>query len=214
LVEKTSESRKWRAARAVKELFKEFENRLGEVVSMQRIAASESRAEGARAIQQLKELALSARELVGTQRQLLTRIERDWQLHIDGNAQRAGEAQAKAFGESIAQGLHERLAELAIQVEATTRRLSWKVVLGWALGIAIAIPLSISVGVQSFAPSVEKLSVAGLTPEQTSDALSRVVRCRINKNDWHDWHVCIAVDDSPRLTKGASGEALVVLRGM
>jgi hypothetical protein len=181
---------------------------------VQRIAASESRAEGARAIQQLKELALSARKLVGTQRQLLTRIERDWQLHIDGNAQRAGEAQAKAFGESIAQGLHERLAELATRVEATTRRLSWKVVLGWALGIAIAIPLSISVGVQTFAPNVEKLSVAGLTPEQTSDALSKVVRCRVNKNDWHDWHVCIAVDDSPRLTKGASGEALVVLRGM
>jgi hypothetical protein len=199
---------------AVKELFKEFENRLGEVVSVQRIAASESRAEGARAIQQLQELALSARELVGTQRQLLTRIERDWQLHIDGNAQRAGEAQAKAFGESIAQGLHERLAELATQVEATTRRLSWKVVLGWALGIGIAIPLSISVGVQTFAPSVEKLSVAGLTPEQTSEALSRVVRCRVNTNDWHDWHVCIAVDDSPRLTKGASGEDLVVLRGM
>jgi hypothetical protein len=199
---------------AVKELFKEFENRLGEVVSVQRIAASESRAEGARAVQQLNELAVSARELVGTQRQLLTRIERDWQLHIDGNAERAGEAQAKAFGESIAQGLHERLAGLATEVEGATRRLSWKVVLGWALGIAIAIPLSISVGVQTFAPSVEKLSVAGLTPEQTSDALSRVVRCRVNKNDWHDWHVCIAVDDSPRLAKGASGEALVVLRGM
>ena len=56
---------------AAKELFKEFENRLGEVVSVQRIAASESRAEGARAIQHLKELSLSARELVGTQRQLL-----------------------------------------------------------------------------------------------------------------------------------------------
>src|ERR1700722_8225401 len=82
---------------AVKELFKEFENRLGHVVSMQRIAASESRAEGARAIQQLRELAVSARELSGGQRQLLTRIERDWQLHIDGNAQRAGEAQVTTF---------------------------------------------------------------------------------------------------------------------
>jgi hypothetical protein len=147
-------------------------------------------------------------------RQLLTRIERDWQLHIDGNAQRAREAQAKAFGEGIAQGLHERLAELATRVEAPTRRLSRKVVLGWALRIAIAIPLSIGVGVQTFAPNVEKLSVAGLTPEQTSDALSRVVRCRVNKNDWHDWHVCTSVGDSPRLTKGVSGEALVVLRGM
>ena len=199
---------------AVKELFKEFENRLGEVVSVQRIAASESRAEGARAIQQLKELALSARELVGTQRQLLTRIERDWQLHIDGNAQRAGETQAQAFGERIAQGLHKQLTDLATQVERSTRRLSWKSSLGWALGIAMAIPLTVSVGVQTFAPNVEKLSVEGLTPEQTRAALSRVVRCRINKNDWHDWHICIAVDDSPRLTKGASGEALVVLRGM
>ena len=199
---------------AVKELFKEFENRLGEVVSVQRIAASESRAEGARAIQQLKELALSARELVGTQRQLLTRIERDWQLHIDGNAQRAGEAQAKAFGEGIAQGLHKQLTDLASQVERSTRRLSWKSSLGWALGIAIAIPLTVSLGVQTFAPNVEKLSVEGLTPEQTRAALSRVVRCRTNKNDWHDWHVCIAVDESPRLTKGASGEALVALRGM
>ena len=199
---------------AMKELFKEFENRLGEVVSMQRIAASESRAEGARAIQQLRELAASARDLVGEQRQLLTHVERDWQLHIDGNAQRAGEAQAKAFGESIAQGLHERLADLALRVERTTLRLSWKVVLGWALGMAIAIPLSISVGVQTFAPSIEKLSVEGLTPEQTRDTLSRVVRCRVHQNDWHDWHVCVVVDDSPRLAKGTSGEALVVLRGM
>lgn len=199
---------------AMKELFNEFEKRLGEVVSVQRIAASESRAEGARTIQQLKELTASAKDLAGGQRQVLTRIEQDWRLHIDGNAQRAGEAQAKAFGESIAQGLRERLAELAIRVEGTTRRLSWKVMLGWALGIAIAIPLSISVGVQTFAPNVEKLSVEGLTPEQTTHALSRVVRCRVNKNDWHDWHVCVAVDDSPRLTKGPSGEVLVVLRGM
>jgi hypothetical protein len=199
---------------AMKELFKEFEKRLGEVVSVQRIAASESRAEGARAIQQLKELTVAAKDLAGGQHQLLTRIERDWQLHIDGNAQRAGQAQAKAFGESIAQGLEERLAELAIQVDRTTRRLSWKVVLGWALGIAIAIPLTVSVGVQTFAPSVEKLSVEGLTPEQTTDVLSKVIRCRVNKNDWHDWHVCVAIDDSPRLTKGSSGEALVIIRGM
>ena len=199
---------------AMKELFKEFEKRLGEVVSMQRIAASESRAEGARATQQLRELTASAKELAGGQNQLLTRIEQDWQLRIDGNAQRAGEAQAKAFGESIAQGLHERLAELAIRVESTSRRLNWKVALGWALGMGLAIPLSINIGVQTFAPSVEKLSVEGLSPEQTNGALSRVVRCRINKSDWRDWHVCVAVDESPRLTKGSSGEALVVLRGM
>jgi hypothetical protein len=94
----------------MKDLFREFENRLGEVVSAQRVTGSEARAEGARITQQFQELARAARDLVAEQRKLLMCIERDWQLRIDSNAQRAGEAQAKAFGESIAQGLHEQLA--------------------------------------------------------------------------------------------------------
>jgi hypothetical protein len=199
---------------AMKELFAEFEKRLGEVVSAQRVAASETRAEGAHVTQQLQELGRFAKSLVGEQRNLLTRIDREWQMHIDSNAQRAGEAQAKAFGESIAQGLHEQLAELATQVEASTRRLTWKTSLRWALGIAIAIPLAINLGVQAIAPSVEKLSVSGLTPEQTRDALSKLVPCHPEKNNWRDWHICIAVDAPPSLVRGASGEALVVVRGM
>src|ERR1700755_2141279 len=87
---------------AMKELFKEFENRIGEVVSVQRVSASEARNEGAQAARKLQELTRLAKSLVEEQRSLLSRIERDWQLRIDGNAQRAGEAQAKAFGESIA----------------------------------------------------------------------------------------------------------------
>ena len=199
---------------AMKELFAEFEKRLGEVVSAQRVAESETRAEGAHVTQQLRELGRFAKNLVGEQRNLLTRIDREWQMHIDSNAQRAGEAQAKAFGESIARGLHEQLAELATQVEASTRRLTWKTSLRWALGIAIAIPLAINLGVQAIAPSVEKLSVAGLTPEQTRDALSKLVPCRVEKTNWRDWHVCVGVDNPPRLTKGSSSEALVVVRGM
>jgi hypothetical protein len=199
---------------AMKELFAEFEKRLGEVVSAQRVAASEARAEGAHVTQQLQELSRFAKNLVGEQRNLLTRIDRDWQMHIDSNAQRAGEAQAKAFGESIARGLHEQLAELATQVEASTRHLTWKTSLRWALGIAIAIPLTINLGVQAIAPSAEKLSVSGLTPEQTRDALSKLVPCHPDMNNWHDWHICIAVDAPPSLARGASGEALVVVRGM
>jgi hypothetical protein len=94
---------------AMKELFAEFEKRIGEVVSVQRVSASEARTEGAQATQHLQELARLSKALVDQQRSLLTRIEQDWQLHIDANAKRAGEAQAKAFGESIARGLQERL---------------------------------------------------------------------------------------------------------
>jgi hypothetical protein len=198
---------------AMKDLFAEFEKRLGEVVSAQRVTMSEARAESARVAQHLQELGRSAKTLVEDQRNLLTRIEREWQLRIDSNAQRAGEAQAKAFGENIARGLHVQLARLANQVEASTRHLTWKSSLRWALGIGLAIPLAINIGVQAIAPSGEKLSVPGLTPEQTRDALSKLVRCH-RGNDWEDWHICIAVDVPPSLTKGANGEALAVVRGM
>jgi hypothetical protein len=196
---------------AMKELFTEFEKRLGEVVSAQRVATSEARAEGAQVTQRLQELERLARDSVGEQRKLLMRIEREWQLNIDSNAQRAGEAQAKAFGAGIARGLQEQLAELAIQVQVSTRHLTWKSSLRWALGIGIAIPIVINLGIHALSPSVEKLSVAGLTPEQTRDALSKLVPCRIDKTSWH---VCTGVDDPPRLTKGPSGEPLVVVRGM
>src|SRR6185437_14448068 len=104
---------------AMKELFKEFEKRIGEVISVQRLSSSEARTEGAQVVQHLKELARCSNAFVEQQRGALGRIEKEWQLRIDGNAQRAGEAQAKAFGESIAQGLQARLEDLAAHVETS-----------------------------------------------------------------------------------------------
>ena len=68
---------------AMKELFKEFETRLGEVVSVRRVAASEARNEGAQAARQLQELTRLSKSLVDEQRNLLSRIEREWQLRIE-----------------------------------------------------------------------------------------------------------------------------------
>lgn len=201
---------------AAKGLLKEFEGRIGESLHAQRMAASEARAEGVRVSQQLAELGRLAQTLIGEQRNLLGRIEREWQLHIDSNAQRAGEVQAKAFGADIAAGLEERLAGLAAEVAAATRRFTWASTLRWTLGIALAVPLTINMGVRWFSPSIERLnvSVEGLTPLQTRDALSGLMPCRIEKTNWRDWHVCIGVDDPPRLAKGPHGETVVVVRGM
>jgi hypothetical protein len=198
---------------AMKDLFTEFENRLGEVVSAQRVTTSEARAEGARITQQLQELGRSAQKLVAEQRKLLAHIDQEWQMHIDSNAQRAGEAQAKAFGESIARGLHERLEHAVDRVEIATRHLHWKTSLRWALGIGIAIPIAINLGIQAIAPTGEKLSVAGLTPEQARDALTKLELCHPEKN-WDDRHICIAVDAPPSLMKGVNGQALAVVKGM
>jgi len=86
--------------------------------------------------------------------------------------------------------LHKQLTDLASQVERSTRRLSWKSSLGWALGIAMAIPLTISVGVRHSRRTVEKLSVEGLTPNQTRTGTVAGRAVPHNKNDWPRWHVC------------------------
>jgi hypothetical protein len=212
---------------AMKDLFKEFENRLGEVVSTQRIASSEARAEGAKVSKDLHELALSARILVNEQRDLVKRLEQEWQLRIDQNAQRAGEAQAKAFGENIARGLQGQLAELAADVESATRRYTWRSSLQWVLGIAVAIPLTVGLGVSLFLPDkmpqaaekplVDKQSVGlpsaiGLTATQTRAAVSRLSLCQIPKTN--DWHACIEVDSPPRMGLGSVDRPRVVVRGM
>jgi hypothetical protein len=212
---------------AMKELFAEFEKRLGEVVSVQRVAASETRAEGANVTRQLQELGRVAKNLVGEQRNLLTRIDREWQMHIDTNAQLAGEAQAKAFGESIARGLQGQLADLASQVETATRQFTWRYSLRWVLGIAIAIPLTVGICVSALLPSAEKLPVEmpkfikpdfgglgaiGLTAAQTREAVSKLSLCQAPKTN--DWHACMEVDNPPRMGLGSVEKLRVVVRGM
>src|SRR6185312_121422 len=184
---------------AMKELFKEFERHLGEVVSAQRMASSEARAQGAEVTKDIHELRSSARIMVTEQRELLTRLEREWKLRIDETAKRAGETQAKAFGEQIAQGLQGRITELAAEVERVKRGFALKASLRWILGIALAIPLTVGVCVSALTPhdaptgkreTIERTDIAqsgdlpaimGLTAEQTREAASKLSLCRVPK---------------------------------
>jgi hypothetical protein len=214
---------------AMKDLFREFERDLGEIVSAQRMASTEARAEGSQVTKDLHELRTSARIMVGEQRDLLTRIERDWQLRIDTNAQRAGEAHAQAFGENIARGLQERLEGLAAEVKASTRRFTWRSSLPWVLGIAIAIPLTVGVCVSAFLPQAAEKppvverpltskpgvglpSAIGLTAAQTREAVSKLSLCQAPKTN--DWHACFEVDNPPRMGLGSVDKPRVVVRGM
>jgi hypothetical protein len=213
---------------AMKEIFKEFENRIGEVVSVLRVSASEARNEGAQAARQLQELTRLGKSLLDEQRAVLARIERDWQLRIDGNAQRAGEAQAKAFGESIARGLQEKLEDLASQVEIATRRYTWKSAWPWAMGVAFAIPLTVAVFLSASSPSANQPSAEApplskhsatssafainLSEAQAREALSKLSLCQVPKT--LDWHACIEVDSPPRIGFGGLNGQRVAIRGM
>ena len=213
---------------AMKELLKEFENRIGEVVHVHRISASEARTEGAQAAQRLYELTRNSKTLLDQQRDLVARIEQSWQLRIDSNAQRAGEVQAKAFGENIAQGLQARLAELASKVEVATGRYTWKSAWPWALGVAFAIPLTAAVCLNASSPrgnpsnaetpplskpnfSRPALAV-NLSEAQAREALSKLSLCQVPKT--LDWHACIEVDSPPRIGFGGVNGPRVAVRGM
>jgi hypothetical protein len=212
---------------AMKELFKEFEKRLGEVVSAQRVASSEARAEGAQISKDLHDLRRSARSLVAEQRDLLARIEKEWQIRIDHNAQRAGEVQAQAFGESIARGLQEQLAALATDVNNSTQRFTWKSSLQWVIGIAIAIPLTVAIGVSAFRSPAEPIvrepitpksiagmpAVPGLSPDQTREVLYKLSLCQVTRT--YDWHPCVEVDSPPRMgLSSVDKPPRVAVRGM
>lgn len=216
---------------AMKDLFREFEKHLGEIVSAQRIASSEARAQGAEVSKDLHEMNRSARALLSEQRDLVARLEREWQLRIDANAQRAGEAQAKAFGENITRGLQGQLDKLTADVTRATRRYTWMSSLQWVLGIAIAIPLTVAVCVSAFLPHADPQidkpnggrpvmskptvglpATMGLTAAQTREVASKLSLCQTPTAN--GWHPCIDVDNPPRMGLGAVDKPRVVIRGM
>jgi hypothetical protein len=190
---------------AMKELFREFEARLGEVVAAQRLANSEARNEGAKVRAALEELARSAKSIGDGQRQALTELRDGWRIHVADNSRAAGAELAQKFGEGIAAGLERRLATMTCSVDQATRRLGWISALKWVGGIAAGIALSIPIGVWALIPSVDGMSMA-----QVRIAMTRLKPCRVGDAS----HVCIVLDSKPKLTKEPDDETLAVIRGM
>jgi hypothetical protein len=208
---------------AMRDLFREFERHLGEIVGAQRLASSEARAEGATVIKDIHELRTSAGIIVREQRDLVERIEKEWQLRIDQNAQRAGEVQAKAFGENIVRGLQAQITELGAEVKRATQAtqgIAWKTSLRWVLGIAISIPLTVAICVSALSPhdlspggqTMAAIPNMALTSAQTQEAVARLSLCRVPRTD--GWHVCIEAENPPRVGFGEDDKARVVVRGM
>ena len=208
---------------AMRDLFREFERHLGEVISAQRMASTEARAEGAKVTKDLHELRTSAGIMVREHRDLVARIEKEWQLKIDDNAQRAGEAQARAFGENITRGLQTQITALGAEVKRATQAtqgLAWKTSLRWVLGIAIAIPLTVAICVSALSPhdsapggqATAVIPNMALTSVQTQEAVAKLSLCQVPRTD--GWHVCIEAEDPPRVGFGGDDKPRVVVRGM
>ena len=190
--------------RTLKELFGEFERRLGEAVSAQRLASSEARTEAADARALLRKLVQRAEETANDQRAALDMLRENWWFNIEENAKASGAQMAVAFGEEIAAGLEKRLRVLSAEVERATRRFGWMTALKWGAGVAVGIVLTILIGVRAFTPGVD-----GLTRQQVRTAMVRIGPCTIKKES----HVCVAVDPEEAL-RGKDDQTWMVIRGM
>jgi hypothetical protein len=116
-----------------------------------------------------------------------------------------GEAIAQASGAQIATGLREQLDGFSNAVQRITQRLRWLSMLKWIAGIAIGIALTIGLGVWAMLPRVD-----GVPWSYVWAGAARLRSCDVGK----EVHVCIAIDDKPRLVKDVDGQLVVVVRGM
>ena len=190
---------------ALKHLFREFERQLGEAVSAQRLSSSEARNEAADARALLRKLVKRVEETAGEQREALDMLRENWWFNIEENAKASGAGMAREFGKQIAAGLEERLRVLSGDVERVTRRLGWMTTLKWGTGIGLGIFLTILIGVYAFTPNTGDLS-----SQQAQAALAELVHCQVDKIQ----HVCIKLDDKPRLFKAADSTPIAVIRGL
>ena len=195
--------------RTAKELFGEFERRLGEAVSAQRLANSEARTEAAEVQATLRQLVKLAEAAADAQREALDELSNRWWFYVEEEAQHTGADMARGFGEEIAAGLEKRLKVLGERVERVADRFGWVTAVKWGAGIGVGIALTIAIGVWALT-SRGNPQVNGLTDTQVRAAIAELVPCQVGK----ERHVCVRLDDRPRMSKLPGGAPLAVVRGL
>jgi hypothetical protein len=190
---------------AMKALFREFEDRLGEVTSAQRLANSEARNEAAKSRAAFEELVRQAKNMTASQEQAITELRAGWRMHVTEDSRAAGGEIARAFGVQIAGGLRQQLEALGAMVQRATERFAWVSVLKWTPGIALAIVLMTALGIFTLLPRVP-----GLSWQDLRVAAETLQPCEVDRKV----HVCIAIDPRVRWAKNTSGETIVVVQGM
>lgn len=190
---------------AAKGLLTEFETRLAQAVNDQRVTNAQSREEAARLQAILKDVATQTKALTAMTRKDLGDIRAEWRQPFEDAARASGRAQAQAFGHEIGLGLSSQLEKVTERARWALNRYHWASIATWAIGVGIAIPLTVALGVWAVLPSVE-----GVEPWRVQIAMQRLERCEVAGKP----RLCIAVDDKPSLLKGASGQPVTAVRGL
>jgi hypothetical protein len=190
---------------AAKGLFDEFEARLAQALNDQKLTNAQTRDDAVQLRKVLQEVVASSKAVVDAREREGNRIVQEWKTLFQDLARKAGQEQAQAFGESLSAGLRKDISALSKATQQATGRLQWSSIVSWAAGVALAIPLTIAIGVWALLPSVE-----GVEPWRVQIAMQRLERCEVAGKA----RLCIAVDDKPSLLKGPSGQPVTAVRGL
>jgi hypothetical protein len=190
---------------AAKGLFDEFEARLAQALNDQKLTNAQTRDDAVQLRKVLQEVVASSKAVVDAREREGNRIVQEWKTLFQDLARKAGQEQAQAFGESLSAGLRKDISALSKATQQATGRLQWSSILSWAVGVALAIPLTIAIGVWALLPSVE-----GVDPLRVRVAMAFLEPCEIKGKT----RVCFPVDDNPELVRRKDGRELTAVRGL
>lgn len=190
---------------AAKGLFAEFESRLAQALNEQRLTNAQARDDAIQLQKVLKEVVASSKMVVDAREREANRIIEDWKTKFQDLARTAGASQANAFGESLSAGLRSDIDKLSRATQAATGRLQWSSIASWAIGVGIAIPLTVVIGVWALLPNSDHLE-----PLRMRVAVALLEPCEIAGAP----RVCFPIDDKPQLAKSEDGRVMAAVRGL
>lgn len=188
-----------------KAMMGESTSQLAQSVNEQRVNNVQAREEAVRLQAAVRDLSIQLKTLTESARKEFAEIRNDWKEPLQEAAKAAGAAQAQAFGEGISAGVRRQLEAVSRDAGQALARYHWTSVAAWAIGVGLAIPLTVAAGVWALLPYSDHLD-----PLRVRVAVALLQPCEIDGKA----RMCFPVDNKPQLIETDKGRAVVAVRGL
>jgi hypothetical protein len=141
----------------VRAMMTEMESHLAQSVNDQRVNNAQAREEAVRLQATVRDVSLQLKALNESARKEFADIRTEWKQPLQEAAKAAGAAQAHAFGEQISAGVMRQLEEVSRDARSALDRYRWTSITAWAVGVGLAIPLTVVIGVWALLPNSDYL---------------------------------------------------------
>lgn len=188
-----------------KAMMGESTSQLAQAVNEQRVNNVQAREEAVRLQAAVRDLSIQLKTLTELARKEFADIRNDWKEPLQDAARAAGAAQAQAFGENISAGVRRQLEAVSRDAEHALARYHWTSVAAWAVGVGLAIPLTVAIGVWALLPNSDHLD-----PLRVRVAVALIESCEIDGKA----RLCVPIDERPQVTRTEDKRLMVAVRGL